>query len=74
MAQPDYQKGDNIMYVIYNHTTGQYGTIYHSLTAARAMAHAYSLWARNDRDVVDMETGEVMSIFEKGKETYRAKG
>lgn len=74
MAQPDYQKGDNIMYTIYNHTTGQYGTIYRSLTAARAMAHAYSLWARNDRDVVDMETGEVMSIFEKGKETYRAKG
>ena len=36
MAQPDYQKGDNIMYTIYNHTTGQYGMIYHSLTAARA--------------------------------------
>ena len=62
------------MYSIYNHTTGQYGTIYHTLTAARAMAHAYSSWARNDRDVIDMETGEVMSTFEKGKETYRAKG
>jgi hypothetical protein len=74
MAQPDYQKGDNIMYSIYNHTTGQYGTIYRSLTAARAMAHAYSLWAKNDRDVIDMQTGEVMSTFEKGKETYRAKG
>ena len=74
MAQPDYQKGDNIMYAIYNHTTGQYGTIYHNLTAARAMAHAYSLWARNDRDVINMQTGEVMSQFSKGKETYRAKG
>lgn len=62
------------MYSIYNHATGQYGTIYHSLTAARAMAHAYSLWARNDRDVVDMQTGEVMSQFTKGKEVYRAKG
>ena len=62
------------MYTIYNHTTGQYGIIYHSLTAARAIAHAYSLWARNGRDVIDMETGEVMSTFEKGKETYRAKG
>ena len=62
------------MYTIHNQTTNQYGTIYPSLTAARAMAHAYSLWARNDRDVIDMETGEVMSTFEKGKETYRAKG
>lgn len=62
------------MYSIYNHTTGQYGTIYHNLTAACCMAHAYSLWARNDRDVIDMQTGEVMSTFEKGKETYRAKG
>lgn len=62
------------MYSIYNHATGQYGTIYHSLTAARAMAHAYSLWARNDRDVIDMETGEVMSQFTKGKEIYKAKG
>ena len=63
------------MYTIYNHTTGQYGgTIYHNLTTARAVAHAFSLWARNDRDVIDMETGEVMSTFEKGKETYRAKG
>lgn len=62
------------MYSIYNHATGQYGTIYHSLTAARAMAHAYSLWARNDRDVINMETGEVMSQFTKGKEIYRAKG
>ena len=62
------------MYSIYNHATGQYGTIYHSLTAARAMAHAYSLWAKNDRDVIDMQTGEVMSQFTKGKETYRAKG
>lgn len=74
MAQPDYQKGDNIMYTIYNHATGKYGIIYHSLTVARSMAHAYSIWARNNRDVVDMETGEVMSTFEKGKETYRAKG
>lgn len=62
------------MYSIYNHATGQYGTIYHSLTAARAMAHAYSLWARNDRDVINMETGEVMSQSTKGKEIYRAKG
>lgn len=62
------------MYMIYNYDTGLYGTIYHSLTAARAMAHAYSLWARNDRDVIDMETGEVMSQFTKGKEIYRAKG
>lgn len=62
------------MYSIYNHTTGQYGPIYHSLIAARCMAHAYSLCARNDRDVIDMETGEVMSTFEKGQETYRAKG
>lgn len=62
------------MYTIYNHTTGKYGTIYHNLTAARCMAHTYSLWARNDRDVIDMQTGEVMSTFEKGKETYRAKG
>lgn len=62
------------MYTIHNQTTNQYDTIYHSLTAARAMAHAYSLWARNGRDVIDMETGEVMSTFEKGKETYRAKG
>lgn len=62
------------MYSIYNHATGQYGTIYHSLTAARAMAHAYSLWAKNDRDVIDMQTGEVMSQFSKGKEIYRAKG
>lgn len=62
------------MYSIYNHATGQYGTIYHSLTAARAMAHAYSLWAQNDRDVIDMETGEVMSQFTKGKEIYRANG
>lgn len=62
------------MYTIYNHTTGQYGTIYHGLIAARSMAHAYSLWAKNDRDVIDMQTGEVMSTFEKGKETYRAKG
>lgn len=63
------------MYTIYNHTTGQYGgTIYHNLTTARAVAHAFSLWAQNDRDVIDMQTGEVMSIFEKGKETYRAKG
>jgi hypothetical protein len=38
------------------------------------MAHAYSIWAKNDRDVIDMQTGEVMSTFEKGKETYRAKG
>lgn len=74
MAQPDYQKGDNIMYTIYNHATGKYGIIYHSLTVARSMAHAYSIWAKNNRDVIDMETGEVMSIFEKGKETYRAKG
>lgn len=62
------------MYVIYNHTTGQYGIIYHSLIAAWSMAHAYSLWAKNDRDVINMQTGEVMSTFEKGKETYRAKG
>ena len=62
------------MYSIYNHTTGQYGAIYHSLIAARSMAHAYSLWAKNDRDVIDMQTGEVMSTFEKGKETYKAKG
>lgn len=62
------------MYTIYNHTTGQYGIIYHSLIAARPMAHAYSIWAKNDRDVIDMQTGEVMSTFEKGKETYRAKG
>lgn len=62
------------MYTIYNHTTGQYGIIYHSLIAAQSMAHAYSLWAKNDRNVIDMQTGEVMSTFEKGKETYRAKG
>lgn len=62
------------MYTIYNHTTGQYGIIYHNLIAARSMAHAYSLWAKNDRNVIDMQTGEVMSTFEKGKETYRAKG
>ena len=62
------------MYTIYNHTTGQYGIIYHSLIAARCMAYAYSIWAKNDRDVIDMQTGEVMSTFEKGKETYRAKG
>lgn len=62
------------MYSIYNHTTGQYGTIYHSLIAARCMAHAYSIWAKNDRDVIDMQTSEVMSQFSKGKETYRAKG
>lgn len=62
------------MYTIYNHTTGQYGIIYHSLIAARSMAHTYSLWAKNDRNVIDMQTGEVMSTFEKGKETYRAKG
>lgn len=74
MAQPEYKKGDNIMYTIYNHTTGKYGIIYHSLTVACAMAHAYSIWAKNDRDVIDMQTGEVMSTFEKGKETYRAKG
>lgn len=74
MAQPDYQKGDNIMYTIYNHTTGQYGIIYHSLIAARSMAHACSLWVKNDRDVIDMQTGEVMSQFSKGHETYRAKG
>lgn len=60
------------MYSIYNHTTGQYGIIYHNLTTARAMAHAYSLWARNDRDVIDMQTGEVMSQFSKGHEIYRA--
>ena len=62
------------MYTIYNHTTGQYGIIYHSLIAARCMAHAYSIWAKNDRDVIDMQTGEVMSQFSKGEETYRAKG
>lgn len=62
------------MYTIYNHTTGQYGTIYNSLIAARCMAHAYSIWSKNNRDVIDMLTGEVMSTFEKGKETYRAKG
>lgn len=62
------------MYSIYNHATGQYGTIYHSLIAARSMAHAYSLWAKNNRAVVNMKTGEVMSQFTKGKETYRAKG
>lgn len=62
------------MYKIYNLSTGLYGTAYNSLTAARCMAHAYSLWARNDRCVVNMETGEVMATYEKGKETYRAKG
>lgn len=62
------------MYTIYNHTTGQYSIIYHSLIAARSMAHACSLWAKNNRDVIDMQTGEVMSQFSKGKETYRAKG
>lgn len=61
------------MYMVYNHDTGLYGTVYHSLTAARCMAHAYSLWAKNDRSVVDMETGEVMATYEKGQETYRAK-
>lgn len=62
------------MYAIYNLATHLYGTIYHNLTAARCMAHAYSLWAQNDRCVIDLETGEIMSTFEKGKETYRAKG
>ena len=60
------------MYAIYNHTTGQYGIIYHSMTVARSMAHAYSLWAKKDRDVIDMHTCEVMSQFSKGRETYRA--
>ena len=60
------------MYAIYNHTTGGYGIIYHSLAVARSMAPAYSLWAKNDRDVIDMQTGEVMSQFSKGRETYRA--
>lgn len=60
------------MYAIYNHTTGQYGIIYRSLIAARCMAHAYSLWAKNDKDVIDMQTGEVMSQFTKGQEIYRA--
>lgn len=61
------------MYAIYNHTTGGYGILYHSLAVARSMAHAYSLWAKNDRDVIDMQTGEVMSQFSNGRETYRAK-
>lgn len=60
------------MYAIYNHTTGKYGIIYRSLTIARSMAHTYSIWAKNDRDVIDMQTGEVMSQFSKGHETYRA--
>lgn len=62
------------MYMIYNYDTGLYGTVYHTLTAARSMAHAYSLWTKNNRAVVNMKTGEVMSQFTKGKETYRAKG
>ena len=62
------------MYAIYKHTTGGYGIIYHRLAVARSMAHAYGLWAKNDRDVIDMQTGEVMSQFSNARETYRAKG
>lgn len=62
------------MYKIYNLSTGKYGILYKNLSAARHMARAYSLWARNERDVIDMETGEVMAQYSNGQETYRAKG
>lgn len=60
------------MYAIYNHTTGKYGIIYHNLTVARSMAHAYSAMLHNDRTVVDLATGEVMAVYENGNETYKA--
>lgn len=62
------------MFTIFNFSTNQHGIIYHNLTEAMSMAHAYSVMCHNDRAVVDLATGEVMALYENGNETYKAVG
>lgn len=60
------------MYRIYNSSTNTYGIDYRKQVEAMVMAHAYSLWTQTERAVVDVLTGEILAIYNNGKETYRA--
>ena len=60
------------MYQSYNASTLSYGVLWHDFTEACTAVRYFSKAFQTKHCVVDRETGEVLRIYENGKETYRA--
>lgn len=54
------------MFQLYNSENGTYGTIFHDKRVACSFAHQFSKTFHSSRWVVDMNTGEIVGMFENG--------